>query len=44
MRPPFTGAVFAVELTHDSNVTLLLVASMIARLFTSVTLKRSILS
>ncbi len=45
MRSPFTGIVFAVELTHDVNVILpLLVASVIAHFFTSVTLKRSILT
>jgi chloride channel protein, CIC family len=45
MRSPFTGVVFAVELTHDVNVILpLLVASVIAHAFTSLTLKRSILT
>ena len=45
MRSPFTGIVFAFELTHDMNVILpLLVASVIAHFFTSVTLKRSILT
>ena len=45
MRSPFTGIVFAVELTHDMNVILpLLVASVIAHAFTSLTLKRSILT
>ncbi|HUJ23135.1 MAG TPA: chloride channel protein [Bryobacteraceae bacterium] len=45
MRSPFTGIVFAFELTHDMNVILpLLVASVIAHYFTSVTLKRSILT
>jgi len=45
MRSPFTGIVFAIELTHDMNVVLpLLVASVIAHFFTSVTLKRSILT
>ena len=45
MRSPFTGIVFAVELTHDINVILpLLVASVIAHGFTSLTLKRSILT
>src|SRR5713101_1453229 len=42
MRSPFTGIVFAVELTHDMNVILpLLVACVIAHFFT---LKRSILT
>jgi CBS domain-containing protein len=45
MRSPFTGIVFAFELTHDVNVILpLLVASVIAHAFTSLTLKRSILT
>jgi len=45
MRSPFTGIVFAFELTHDTNVILpLLVASVIAHAFTSLTLKRSILT
>jgi CBS domain-containing protein len=45
MRSPFTGIVFAVELTHDMNVILpLLVASVIAHFFTALTLKRSILT
>jgi len=45
MRSPFTGIVFAFELTHDMNVILpLLVASVIAHAFTSLTLKRSILT
>ncbi len=45
MRSPLTGIVFALELTHDINVLLpLLVASMIAHLFTVLTLKRSILT
>jgi H+/Cl- antiporter ClcA/predicted transcriptional regulator len=45
MRSPFTGIVFAVELTHDINAILpLLVASVIAHAFTSLTLKRSILT
>jgi CBS domain-containing protein len=45
MRSPFTGIVFAIELTHDMNVVLpLLVASVIAHFFTSLTLKRSILT
>ena len=45
MRSPFTGVVFAVELTHDINVILpLLLASVIAHAFTVLTLKRSILT
>ncbi len=45
MRSPFTGIVFAIELTHDINVILpLLVACVIAHAFTSLTLKRSILT
>ena len=45
MRSPFTGIVFAIELTHDINVVLpLLVASVIAHAFTALTLKRSILT
>src|SRR5271169_3582377 len=45
MRSPFTGVVFAVELTHDVNVILpLLLASVIAYAFTVLTLKRSILT
>ncbi|HTP88671.1 MAG TPA: chloride channel protein [Bryobacteraceae bacterium] len=45
MRSPFTGIVFAVELTHDINVILpLLVASVIAHGFTVLVLKRSILT
>jgi chloride channel protein, CIC family len=45
MRSPFTGVVFAVELTHDVNVILpLLLASVIAHGFTVLTLKRSILT
>jgi chloride channel protein, CIC family len=45
MRSPFTGIVFALELTHDVNVILpLLVAAVIAHFFTSLTLKRSILT
>ncbi len=45
MRSPFTGILFAVELTHDLNVLLpLLVASVIAHAFTVLTLKRSILT
>ena len=45
MRSPFTGILFAVELTHDVNMFLpLLVAATIAHLFTVLTLKRSILT
>jgi CIC family chloride channel protein len=45
MRSPFTGVVFAVELTHDINAILpLLLASVVAHGFTVLTLKRSILT
>jgi hypothetical protein len=45
MRSPFTGIVFALELTHDFNMLLpLLVACFLAYLFTVLTLKRSILT
>jgi H+/Cl- antiporter ClcA/predicted transcriptional regulator len=45
MRSPFTGVVFAVELTHDVNAILpLLLASVVAHAFTVLTLKRSILT
>jgi H+/Cl- antiporter ClcA/CBS domain-containing protein len=45
MRSPFTGVVFAVELTHDVNVILpLLLASVIAHAFTVLSLRRSILT
>ena len=45
MRSPFTGIIFALELTHDINVLLpLLVASVIAHGFTVLVLKRSILT
>jgi len=45
MRSPFTGVVFALELTHDVNVLLpLLVAVTIAHAFTVLTLRRSILT
>jgi len=45
MRSPFTGVVFAVELTHDVNVILpLLLAAVVAHAFTVLTLKRSILT
>jgi H+/Cl- antiporter ClcA len=45
MRSPFTGIVFAIELTHDLNMLLpLLVACFLAHAFTVLTLKRSILT
>src|SRR5689334_6064118 len=45
MRSPFTGVVFALELTHDFNMLLpLLVANFLAHMFTVLTLKRSILT
>jgi CIC family chloride channel protein len=45
MRSPFTGIVFALELTHDINLLLpLMVASFLAHAFTVLTLKRSILT
>ncbi|HTB17083.1 MAG TPA: chloride channel protein [Bryobacteraceae bacterium] len=45
MRSPLTGIIFALELTHDINVLLpLLVASVVAHLFTVLVLKRSILT
>ena len=45
MRSPFTGVVFALELTHDVNVLLpLLIAVTIAHGFTTLTLRRSILT
>jgi CIC family chloride channel protein len=45
MRSPFTGIVFAIELTHDVNMILpLLVAATIAHTFTVLVLKRSILT
>jgi chloride channel protein, CIC family len=45
MRSPFTGIIFALELTHDLNVALpLLVAVAIAHGFTVLTLRRSILT
>jgi CIC family chloride channel protein len=45
MRSPFTGIVFALELTHDVTVLLpLLVAAVIAHGFTVLTLRRSILT
>jgi len=45
MRSPFTGIVFAIELTHDLNMLLpLFVASFLAHTFTVLVLKRSILT
>ena len=45
MRSPFTGVVFALELTHDFNALLpLLVANTIAYAVTALLLKRSILT
>jgi H+/Cl- antiporter ClcA len=45
MRSPFTGVIFALELTHDVNMLLpLLVAVTIAHGFTVLVLKRSILT
>jgi CIC family chloride channel protein len=45
MCSPFTGVVFALELTHDVNILLpLLVAVIIAHGFTVLTLRRSILT
>jgi CBS domain-containing protein len=45
MRSPFTGVVFAFELTHDVNILLpLLVAVTIAHAFTVLLLDRSILT
>jgi H+/Cl- antiporter ClcA len=45
MRVPLTGAIFALELTHDINMLLpLLVATIIAHAFTVLVLKRSILT
>jgi H+/Cl- antiporter ClcA len=45
MRSPFTGIVFAIELTHDLNSLLpLLVANALAYAFTVLLLKRSILT
>jgi CBS domain-containing protein len=45
MRSPFTGAIFALELTHDVNALLpLFVAVTVAHGFTVLTLKRSILT
>jgi chloride channel protein, CIC family len=45
MRSPFTGVIFALELTHDVNILLpLLVGAFVAHGFTVLTLKRSILT
>ena len=45
MRSPFTGIIFALELTHDINLLLpLTVAAFLAHGFTMLTLKRSILT
>lgn len=45
MRSPFTGVVFALELTHDFNAALpLLIASVVAHGFTVLVMKRSILT
>jgi CBS domain-containing protein len=45
MRSPFTGIVFALELTHDVNILLpLMIATVISHGFTVLTLKRSILT
>jgi chloride channel protein, CIC family len=45
MRSPFTGIIFALELTHDFNMLLpLLVACFLAHAFTVLSLKRSILT
>ena len=45
MRAPFTGVIFALELTHDINMLLpLLIAVSIAHGFTVLVLKRSILT
>jgi chloride channel protein, CIC family len=45
MRSPFTGIVFAIELTHDFNVLLpLLVANVLAYAVSVLVLKRSILT
>jgi H+/Cl- antiporter ClcA len=45
MRSPFTGIIFALELTHDINLLLpLMVAAFLAHAFTTLTLKRSILT
>jgi CIC family chloride channel protein len=45
MRSPFTGIIFALELTHDMNMLLpLLLAVTVAHGFTVLTLRRSILT
>jgi CBS domain-containing protein len=45
MRSPLTGIIFALELTHDINMLLpLLVATVLAHLFTVLSLRRSILT
>ena len=45
MRSPFTGVVFALELTHDVNLMLpLLVGGVLAHAFTVLVLNRSILT
>jgi chloride channel protein, CIC family len=45
MRSPFTGVIFALELTHDVNILLpLLVGAFVAHGFTVLTLRRSILT
>ncbi|HLY66103.1 MAG TPA: chloride channel protein [Chloroflexota bacterium] len=45
MRSPFTGVIFALELTHDVNILLpLLVSAFVAHGFTVLLLKRSILT
>ena len=45
MRAPFTGIIFAFELTQDSSILLpLLIASVVSHAFTVLTLKRSILT
>jgi H+/Cl- antiporter ClcA/CBS domain-containing protein len=45
MRSPFTGVVFALELTHDVNLLLpLLIACVAAHAFTVLALRRSILT
>jgi len=45
MRSPFTGVIFALELTHDVTVLVpLLVAAVIAHGFTVLTLRRSVLT
>jgi CIC family chloride channel protein len=45
MRSPFTGIIFALELTHDVNIILpLIIATIISHGFTVLVLKRSILT